>query len=361
MADITFGSVNGNYSDDTKWVGGVEPTAADNALLSSLSANPTIDTTSLVCRSLDCNTFGGTLIEAAAATTLTIGDGTAGAGNIALRLNPYMSLSLGNGTVGFTFVSTSATQQSIDYSGKTTGNTIFNGSGASWILTGSVVLGVFAQLKLIAGTLNTNGVSISCGNVFISGATTRSLTLGSSQITLTGTNTTVWDATTVTNLTSSLASSSIIIGVADSNTRTFKGGGLTYGNLSYILGGSTGELDITGSNTFSTINFSDGSNARSLKFTAGTTTTITNQFNIYGSSGKLITIDSLTGAAHTLSKSSGIVACDYLSLTNSQAGGGATWYAGSHSVDNGGNTGWIFTDPPASSSLSIFGDDGMIC
>lgn len=48
--------------------------------------------------------------------------------------------------------------------------------------------------------------------------------------------------------------------------------------------------------------------------------------------------------AHTLSKSSGTVDSDYLSLTNSVATGGATWYAGSHSTNVSGNTGWIFDD-----------------
>ena len=50
---------------------------------------------------------------------------------------------------------------------------------------------------------------------------------------------------------------------------------------------------------------------------------------------------------HTLSKSSGIVNCDYLDLSNSNATGGATWYAGSHSVDTTNNDGWIFEDAPA--------------
>jgi hypothetical protein len=47
-----------------------------------------------------------------------------------------------------------------------------------------------------------------------------------------------------------------------------------------------------------------------------------------------------------LSKSSGTVSCDYLDLSNSNATGGATWYAGSHSNDTTNNTGWIFTDLP---------------
>ena len=45
---------------------------------------------------------------------------------------------------------------------------------------------------------------------------------------------------------------------------------------------------------------------------------------------------------HTLSKSSGVVNCDYLDLSNSNATGGATWYAGLNSEDTLNNDGWIF-------------------
>lgn len=360
MSSILFGTTNGNYSDDTKWVGGVKPTAADDALLSSLSANLTIDTTSLACRSLDCNTFIGTLTLAAVASVLSIGDGSPGANNIALRFVPGMTFTSGNGTVGFNLISTSATQQSVYTAGKTIGNFTFNGVGGSWLLGDGLIVGPFATLKLSAGTLNTNSQTLSIGKLQSDSGVTRVLTLGSSQITLTLTSGTVWQLAS-SALTLSAASSIINIGVTSSSTRTFAGAGGTYGILNYILSGSTGELDITGSNTFQKINFYDASNARSLKFTAGTTTTILGEFNVRGSSGKLITIDSITAAAHNLSKSSGVVACDYLNLKNSHAAGGATWYAGSHSVDLGGNTGWIFTDPPAGLLGShVFGDEGLV-
>lgn len=51
-------------------------------------------------------------------------------------------------------------------------------------------------------------------------------------------------------------------------------------------------------------------------------------------------------AQFTLSKSSGIVSCDYLDISNSNATGGATWYAGSHSNDTTNNDGWLFGDVP---------------
>jgi len=66
-----------------------------------------------------------------------------------------------------------------------------------------------------------------------------------------------------------------------------------------------------------------------------------------GNSDARITVNSISIAQHTLSKPSGVVSCDYLDISNSNAGGGATWYAGSHSVDTTNNDGWIFTAPPS--------------
>jgi len=58
----------------------------------------------------------------------------------------------------------------------------------------------------------------------------------------------------------------------------------------------------------------------------------------------------------TLSKSSGIVSVDYLSIQDSNATGGATWYAGANSVDAGNNTGWIFTAPPGPAPSAATGN-----
>lgn len=63
---------------------------------------------------------------------------------------------------------------------------------------------------------------------------------------------------------------------------------------------------------------------------------------------------------HTLSKSSGVVICDYLNISNSNATGGALWYAGSHSLDTTNNDGWIFGDPRRVSAATNFQDPGMI-
>jgi hypothetical protein len=59
-------------------------------------------------------------------------------------------------------------------------------------------------------------------------------------------------------------------------------------------------------------------------------------------SGGEYTVDTIQYDQFNLSKASGTVVCDYLDLTDSNATGGASWYAGDHSVNEGNNSGWIW-------------------
>ena len=78
------------------------------------------------------------------------------------------------------------------------------------------------------------------------------------------------------------------------------------------------------------------------------TTTYTNTFTAIGTTGNLITLSRSGGTGSdqfTLSKSSGIVSCDYLDLSNCNVTGGALWFAGKNSADTDNNDGWYFTVP----------------
>jgi hypothetical protein len=122
---------------------------------------------------------------------------------------------------------------------------------------------------------------------------------------------------------------------------SFAGNGLTYYNLNK---GATGTMVITGSNTFNNIS-SSASGAATISFTAGTTQTVTN-FTASGTAGNLLTLKSQTaGSKFFLSKTSGIISIDYVSIIDSTASSGTNWYAGANSTDAGNNTGWIFSRP----------------
>jgi hypothetical protein len=136
------------------------------------------------------------------------------------------------------------------------------------------------------------------------------------------------------------------ISLTSASAKTFVGGSDTY-NCTLNQGGA-GALTVTGSNTFNNItNTYNATGATSILFTAATTSTFTN-WNASGAAGRLLTIGSVTAASHTLSKASGTVSADFLSISRSTATGGATWNAGANSINGGNNTGWIFALAPSS-------------
>ena len=224
---------------------------------------------------------------------------------------------------------------------------IFSGSTNPVRINGNLTLSSTSTLTLTTGTLDltNNGAgnyNLSVGLFSSSSAAIRAIIMGSGTLTLSGTGT-VWNAATSTNLTITPDTSTILLSDTSTTARTFAGGGKTYNNIT--IGGTTGTstTTFTGSNTFNTF-ASTKTVAHTITFTAGTTTTVRN-WTITGTSGNVVTINSSTASTQaTLSKSSGTISnLNYLSIKDSNATGGATWYAGSSSTNISNNTGWIFT------------------
>jgi hypothetical protein len=338
---VVISNAGGNWSSGGSWQGLIAPTAADDATATGTSGNLTVDAAN-VCRSLDFTNYVGLFtFTSGRGISLSIGDGTAGAGNVALRFVSGMTKNFSG--AGISLISTSGTQQSVFSGGLTTYSLSFSGAGGSWILGDNHSLN---NLTLTAGTLDTNGKSVTLtGGVTVTGSTTRTLTLGASVITIAGTA--PWDATTTTNLTFSGASSTILLSYVGASAYSFIGGGLTYGTVQVAMTGS-GVLTFTGSNTFSVIQRS-GTGTKTIKFTDGTTTTLTGGTSAFfsGTSGNLITITGTSTGGWTLNLNGNTVSCDYISLDYCTVTNG-TLYAGSHST-NGGHNGAnvIFTGPPS--------------
>lgn len=351
------GSGTGNWSDTTHWSttsGGVGlaavPTASDDVFFDANSGTGTctIDASSRVCRSIDCTGYTGTLAHGSG-ISLSIGDALGGALKFVAGMTYTPS---GSASAGLRFVATSTnggTGWPVTTGGKSMGvngsSNQFTGVGGKWVLQDAWSQAAGAALNLTGGELNIGSLAHQTGSFNSSGSSVKSLT-GTGSISLVTTSaSTVWNLTG-SNLT--IASTiTVIIGANSTNTRTIATNGVAQGTLTYTRSGSTGGLDITGGAPFTAINFSDASNARTLRFTAGTTTTITTAagWNVNGTSGNLMTVTSITAATHTISVASGTVSSNYLSLSQSIATGGATCYAGANSTDGGGNTGWIFTAP----------------
>lgn len=203
--------------------------------------------------------------------------------------------------------------------------------------------------SLLNGEFDSNSFTLSSSNFVSNVSTTRILTLGTSTWSL-ATSPTAW-AVTYTNLTVSASLATLIFTSTNSNAITFNGGGQSFGTITRTAAGaSRGAFTIQGSNTIGTLNVSNSAGATTLNITAGTTQTITT-FNVFGTVGNVLTLQSTSvGSPFIISKPSGTVSTDYLTIIDSTASGGATFYAGANSTDGTGNTGWIFTAPPAATT-----------
>jgi hypothetical protein len=248
-----------------------------------------------------------------------------------------------SGTASITFAG--RTTQQITSAGKTFTTTIvFDSPSGLVTLQDAMTITSTRSALLSNGTLDLNGKTLNAGLSFVTGAGTKNLTFNGGTLVCPTASTTSFNNLQPTNFTTTAGTGTGTISMTAATAKTFVGAGSTF-NCTLNQGGA-GDLTITGSNTFS--NITNTTQPASVLFTAATTSTFTN-FNLSGTSGNLITIGSVTAASHTLSKASGTVSSDYLSISRSTATGGAGWYAGANSTNGGNNSGWIFTAPPAPS------------
>lgn len=191
-----------------------------------------------------------------------------------------------------------------------------------------------STIILTSGAFNTNNYAYLATDLRDDGSTyPRSVNLGSSLVTLSSATPFVFASS---NLTFNAGTSTIRL--TRSSAKTFAGGGRTYYNLDQ---GGSGSLTITGSNTFNDITHSYTA-ASSIFFESGSTTTLSN-LSAAGTASYQVTLSNTTGTTRaTLSKSSGTVTLNYVTYSDLNATGGATWQAfPSNGVINGGNNlGW---------------------
>jgi hypothetical protein len=254
MASYYGRTAGGNWATAATWstdvvlqatgaAAGSAPTAADDCFLVSGSGSITINTGS-VCRSLNCTGYTGTVTHTAG-VTLNVGDATAGASNVAVKLVSGMTYT-GSSTGNFKFISTSVTQQTIDFASKTMGAVTWDGAGGSWQLTGTMTQNSSsAGCTVTNGTLDTNGQTCSWQSLGL-GVGTKTLTLGASAISITASTSTVWSfGTNASGFTFNSGTSSITFGATGSVTASL--GAQTYYDVS-ITG--SGSVTITGGATF---------------------------------------------------------------------------------------------------------------
>jgi hypothetical protein len=128
----------------------------------------------------------------------------------------------------------------------------------------------------------------------------------------------------------------------ETRPQTFQGGGGSYPTL--VLA-SRARVTITGNNTFE--NVQNTVSSAHLRITSGSTQTF-NNFELSGTAGNLVTLDSTTTSQHTLISPTDVKNINYLNISYSNASGpiSTQWYAGANSTDSGNNTGWQFVNAP---------------
>jgi hypothetical protein len=330
-----------NWSDTSGGLGGFSvPTAADNVFfdvnsnVGTTAFTVTMANTPRVCNDFTASGLDGMMTLAGTAIGLTV------SGNLTFQATNFTRTYTGTTTFNATTTGKTITTNGVSFGA----NVTFNGVVGSWSL-GSAFSGT--AIILTNGTLNLAGYTTTLSLRFTTATGTKNLTFNGGTIVCTGATTTAFNNVNPTNFTTTAGTGTGTISMTSASAKTFVGGGSTF-NCTLNQGGA-GALTITGSNTFNDI--TNTVQPASILFTAGTTSTFTN-FSLSGTAGNLITVGSDTAASHTLSKASGTVSSDFLSISQSTATGGAGWYAGANSTDGGNNSGWIFTAPPAPSAGS---------
>ena len=171
-------------------------------------------------------------------------------------INVYGSLSFAAGTTtwnnsgSINFVSTT-TGRTVTTNGTSLGSSpvFFNGAGGGWTL-GSAFTSSQAII-VQSGTFNTGNFAVSCSAFSSSGSSTRTVTLGSSTLTLSSSITPV-DFTTTTNLTFNAGTS--LINCTGGSNPNFQGGGRTFYDVSFTNTSIT-FFTINGVNTFRNLTF----------------------------------------------------------------------------------------------------------
>ena len=294
-------------------------------------------TTSGSAKNVDFTGFSGTW---GATSTATI------YGN--LTLSTGMTLTTSDSLM--TFGATSGTQ-TITSNAKTMDFPLtFNGVGGTFQLQDALLMGTSRTLIHTNGTIDLNGKTLTVGTAYTTATGTKNLTFNGGTLVCPNAAVTAFNNAVPTGFTTTAGTGTGKISMTAATAKTFVGGGSTF-NCTLSNDGA-GALTISGANTFT--NIANGVQPTSFVFPIATTQTVTN-WNVSGTAGNLVTITSGTaGMPALLSKASGIVSSNYLSLKDSTATGGAAWYAGANSTNVSGNLGWIFSSAPATNTGNFF-------
>lgn len=324
----------GNTSDTTHWsassggAGGASvPLPHDDWFANASSGGGTITSNMFyVGRNIDFSGFTGTL--AGSTTRNVFGSHTFGSAMTVGGTSPVNLRGRGSHTITSNGKSFPA-------------NLTLTNPGGTYSLGDDIAMGAAITLGLSIGTLDANNKNVTAGLLSSGNTNTRAIIMGSGTWTLSGVGN-VWNTGTVTGLTLTPNTATIAITDVSASSKTITpANGITMPNVSITPGG-TGAVILQGSTgVYNDIVCNGG--PKTITFSPSAKT-ILGQFALKGSAGNLVTLNTSTpGTPATFTKTAGIVNCDYLSIQDIAATGGAQWFAGPNSTNVSGNSGWIFT------------------
>jgi len=321
------GTADWNGTAGTKWAttsggagGASVPTTADDVFFSALSTGTcTIATGNTGAKSINCTGFTGTITGSAAITV---------AGSV--TLSALM-------TYTHTGIVTLSGTGTLTTAGKTFSQTTVNGSGIT--VTLGDALNIASQtLTIVQGTFNTANFAVTAGSLSSSNSNVRTITLGSSTVTLSAS--VAVNFATSTNLTFNAGTSQLNI----SNTSpSFSGGGRAFYNVTFT-NTSVGTRSMTGgsaTNTFNNLTLTaNGSGLTQLAISADQT--VNGTFTCAGSSAiarGFVRSDTI-GTTRTLTCAAvSADDCDFQDIT---IAGAAAPISPTRGGDCGGNSGITF-------------------
>lgn len=338
------GSASWDATIGTKWAttsggagGAAVPTNTDDVFFDANSTGTCTLGVSGVCLSI--NFTGHTSTFNFNGFNLTIGGSTAGASNVAALFVATDTLTVGVSTLSF--VSTSATQQTITTGGKSLSSLTFGGVGSSYILADALT--ATGVITVNNGIFNSGNFAISAVTFNMGTAATRTITLGSSAISLSATGI-AWNAGGVTGLTFTANTAVVTLtgNLINANNIILVGGNLN--GLSFVLnGGGVATVNTGGGATIGSLTFT-GTNNKNNTYTFTGTLTITGTFTVTGQSAinRPLVSSNAPGTSRTItcSNAPSLSNVDFMDIT--AAGAGGTW-SGTSIGDCLGNSNITFT------------------
>lgn len=341
MATRTIANAGGNWSSTGTWVEGAVPTGSDDVVATATSGNLTL-TAAGVCRSIDFTNY--VAIFNMSTFGLTIGSTSAPASNIAWRSVAGMTLTV---TTTSLITLNSSVSVTITTGGKTMPSFTFNSTG-TWTLQDACSTASTATVTLASsGTLNTNGQTCSWGFFGSAGTLARTLTLGSSSITITGGfGVAVWNVN-ATNLTITANTATVTFNSSAGPSPNFSTGNWNGVSVVFTGSGSGSGFTCTGTITNFTYNPTAGA-SNALVF--GGSFTITGILTLTGGGNatqRILVQSSSLGTARALTVNGSVVVswCDFEDITGAGTGSWDLHAATGLSGDCGGNSGMTLTAP----------------